>query len=374
MMDQGIDPGLVFPLIGMDAPWYYRNKMEFSFSDTADRSFGLGLHPSGYKYEVINLKECFLQSKFVSEFLPKIRQWASDNNLEPINRHQGFLRNLVIREGKRTNERLVELITSADDNARFGEQLISAQDIAHQYCEFMLETSREMGEELTSIYWTQYKNEKGKPTELIENLYYGAPVYHEELHLFDDRKLRFAVHPRAFFQPNPAQAEVIYRTTIERTGLRSTLDRSAHVLDLYCGTGTIGLCLAPYAKHVIGMEMQRDAVDNARRNAAFNGIENIEFFVGDVGKLLQEQEVQQKIKNIDVVVVDPPRAGLLPEACEHIQAIAAPIMVYVSCNPVSLVRDVKALSKSGYSLESIQPIDMFPHTYHVENVALLRRN
>ncbi|MFU8805661.1 MAG: class I SAM-dependent RNA methyltransferase, partial [Bradymonadaceae bacterium] len=192
-------------------------------------------------------------------------------------------------------------------------------------------------------------------------------------HLEGTCPLRFEIHPRAFFQPNSAQAEVLYSTVLKKSGLKASA-KVGKLLDLYCGTGTIGLCLAPFADRVFGIELQPDAVENARKNARDNGIENIDFFVGDVGKVLESEEFRSAVGDgVDVVIVDPPRSGLFPGAVEQIKAIAAPTLVYVSCNPAALARDLADLKESGYELRSIQPVDMFPQTYHIENVALLEK-
>ncbi len=376
MQGRGVDPGHVLPILGQDEPWYYRNKMEFSFGDTANREFALGLYPKGYRYEVLNLEECFLESKFVSDFLPRVRQWAESLGLEPYlgNKDAGFLRTLTIREGKRTGERMVELTTTHDETALCAGEMVAAADIAQKYCDFVLETADAMDATISSVYWTQQRAVRGEPTRFIEHHLHGSPVLVEKMHLPDDQVLSFEIHPRAFFQPNTLQAEVLYAQVLEKTGLRDAERGQASVLDLYCGTGTIGLCMAPYAKRVVGIEMQPDAVENARKNAEQNGIDNVEFFAGDVGEVLQQDDFKQAAGEVDLVVVDPPRAGLLPEAREQLKQIDAPRLVYVSCNPRALARDLAELCDFGYQIDTIQPVDMFPHTYHVENVALLEKH
>lgn len=380
MLEHGVDPGLVYPMIGQDNPWYYRNKMEFSFGTTGDRAFALGLYPKGYRYQVLNLEECFLESEFTSNFLPKLRQWAIDLGLEPYREgnQTGFLRNVTIREGKRTGERMIELVTTHRAQAQCGDKQVDATEIAAQFKAFIL---AEAPGGFTSIYWTQQYVEKGERTRFIEHHLHGSPVLVEQLHLPGEQVLSFEIHPRAFFQPNTLQAELLYAQVLEHTGLLEAGGpkdgeagaKKTRVLDLYCGTGTIGLCLAPYAEHVVGIELQPNAVENARQNARQNGIENISFFAGDVGLVLQEDAFIETAEKIDLVVVDPPRSGLLKEAREQLKTINAPRVVYVSCNPKSLARDLADLSKFGYTIERIQPVDMFPHTYHVENIAVLTR-
>jgi 23S rRNA (uracil1939-C5)-methyltransferase len=370
----GLDPGWVAPVIGQDEPWYYRNKMEFSFGDTANREFALGLYPKGYRYEVLNLDECFLQSEFSAALVRKVRSWAVRHGLAPyINKNNdGFLRTLMIREGKRTGERLVELMTTHAEEAFFDGAFVDATTIADAFLTFVLECREELDGGISSVYWTQQRAVRGEPTCFIEHHLHGEPVLREQMHLPGQTVLDFDIHPRAFFQPNTRQAEVLYAEVLDRTGL---LDEAAAntVLDLYCGTGTIGLCMAPYADKVLGIEMQPDAVENARANARTNAIENIEFFVGDVGDVLETEAFSDAAGDVDVVVVDPPRAGLLPDAREHLAEIDAGRLVYVSCNPKALARDLQQLTKAGWTVDSIQPVDMFPHTYHIENVVLLER-
>lgn len=380
MLNHGVDPGLVYPPIGQDDPWYYRNKMEFSFGNTGDDEFALGLYPKGYRYEVLNLKECFLESEFSANFLPKIRDWAFDLGLKPYREgdESGFLRNLTIREGKRTGERMIELMTTHREQAECGDKMLDATEIAQRFKQFILS---EAGDDFTSIYWTQQYVERGEPSRFIEHHLHGSPVLVEQMHLPGDKVLSFEIHPRAFFQPNTFQAELLYAKVLEHTGLQNlessedgeAVEKSTRILDLYCGTGTIGLCMAPYAEHVVGIELQPNAVENARKNAIQNGIENITFFAGDVGKVLKEDAFIEAAGDIDMVVVDPPRSGLRGDAREQLKTINPPRIIYVSCNPKTLARDLAELSKSGYAIDQIQPIDMFPHTYHVENIALLTR-
>lgn len=375
----GLDTGLVLPLKGMEEPWYYRNKMEFTFGDDANREFSLGLYPSGYKFEILNLEECFLQSEFVSNFLPKMGRWTSSQGLEPYHsrRDEGLLRTLTIREGKRTDELMMELMTSPATHAKLRGEEVESEQAVRAFAQEAQRLASELGRPITSFYWSQYIAEKGSRTRIEETLIHGEPVLVEEMHLPNSHQLRFEIHPRAFFQPNTLQAERLYTEVIERAGLLDEVNarRPTTVLDLYCGTGTIGLCLSPYAERVLGIELQPDAVDNARKNAADNGIDNATFFVGDVGQVLASPEfIEARGESIDLVVVDPPRSGLLDQAIEQILDIAAPTLVYVSCNPKTLAENLRDLIAGGYRLEVVQPVDLFPQTYHVENVALLTRD
>jgi 23S rRNA (uracil1939-C5)-methyltransferase len=377
MSTQRIDPGLVLPAIGMDDPWYYRNKMELSFGDNAARELSLGLHPSGYKHDVLSLSECFLSSPFVSSFVPKMQEWAAAHGLEQYRSRssEGFLRLLTIREGKRTGERLIELTTSHAELAMFDGQLTDAAEIARHFKDAALAIAADMGQPhaFSSVYWTQWFAERGSPSRQIPHHLHGNTHLHEELRLPGDHSLRFAIHPHAFFQPNTLQAEVLYATVLQYAGLLNEQPTAGTILDLYCGAGTISLCMAPYARRVIGVELNASAVESARYNAALNKLNHVEFFVGDVAKVLKQEDFASMIKDLALVIVDPPRSGLMGEAREQLKMLNASRIVYVSCNPESLARDLSALSKFGYKICAIQPIDMFPHTHHIENVVLLER-
>ncbi len=373
--EQGGAPGEVSPMIGDDEPWYYRNNMEFSFGDTADREFAFGMYPTGYTYEILNLDECHLQSEFTSAFLPRVRDWAKRRGLKPYinSQDEGFLRTLTIREGERTGQRLLDLMTTHDPETRMEGREVAAEEVAEAFRAFALETAEELGAEISSVYWTQKRAIRGEPTEWIEHHLYGEPVLEEILRLPDEVELRFEIDPRAFFQTNTRQAEVLYREVLGASGLRREDGSVETVLDLYCGTGTIGLVMAPYAERVIGVELQEDAVANARENARSNGLENAEFVAGDVREVLDEEPLEGIGESVDLVVVDPPRSGLIEEARDQVVEISAPRLVYVSCNPESLVRDLADLTDRGYRVDGIQPIDMFPQTPHIECVARLAR-
>ena len=381
---QGLDSELVATPIAMDEPWYYRNKMEFSIGDNPHDTFAIGLHPSGYKHDVLDLKECWLLSPFVAAFLPVLSAWAHQQGLEPYKpRHnEGFLRTLTVREGKRTGERLLELVTTAEPQAMMGGEMTEARVIAERLRDEALRIAREIDTPISSFYWTQHDAKQGQRTRFLTHHLHGDESLHEQLDLPGDQSLRFAIHPRAFFQPNTRQAEVLYTHVLRAAGLLDDQrERPRCILDLYCGTGTIGLCCAPYTQRVVGIELHEGAVESARQNAAYNDIEHVSFLVGDVGKVLANEQMMSEafgsdgLDHVDVIIVDPPRAGLSTEALDHVLSVGASRIVYVSCNPASLARDLARLRERDvpYQIEYVQPVDMFPHTYHIENVALLTR-
>lgn len=374
-----LDGELVREVRGMETPWYYRNKMEYSFAKTRERPFALGLHPPGYHREVIALEECFLLSPFAAAFLPRAAAFFAERHLPPYEHRddKGFLRTLTLREGKRTGERMVVLTTAEGAEVIARGESVDAHGMARDFAATAREIASELGEQLSSIIWTQQRTRRGEPTRFIETQLYGKDVLHEELQIAAGpsvaaQTLRFEIHPRAFFQPNSSQAEVLYGEVLRAAGVSEAAPRSLRALDLYCGTGTIALCLAPYCQQVLGVELSAEAVDNAGRNALFNNIDNARFFAGDAGQLLEGELAAERGK-VDVVVVDPPRSGLAPAALTHLSRVGAKRLVYVSCNPEALARDLLALRRKGYEARSVQPVDMFPHTAHIENVALLER-
>lgn len=353
---QQLDPALVEPVVGVGDGWYYRNKMDFTFAGQEPGEFGLGMRPSGFRYEVIDHRECLLMSPFVSDFIPAASAWARDLNIPALRGDHGFWRSLVIREGKNTGERMLELVTSQHEPST---SATSARAVAEAWRDWVLGA---YGEEVTSLYWTQVRAVRGERTRRFEHHLHGRPTLRETLTVAG-RTLSFEIAPTAFFQTNTAGAELLYSIAAEHAA--PTGDE--FVLDLYSGTGTIGLCLAPSARAVLGIELVEAAVLNARANAAANGIDNAEFVAGDVGEVLS-----QRRPNADVVVVDPPRAGLLASAHDALENIDAQRLVYVSCNPESLVRDLALLTKR-WAIERVRPVDMFPQTPHVETVVSLTR-
>lgn len=359
--EAGLDPGLVHTVRPTaDDGFFYRNKMEFSFAQDHDE-LRLGMHPGGFKYEVTEQQECYLMSQFVSDFVPRVRDWARALGLRAYRGDEGFLRTLMVREGTHTDDRMVDLVTSHFDEVSTSDGVLSSAKVAQRFTDSLsdlLESST-----ITSLYWTTRRTVRGDPTRLEETLLAGEPTLRETLRV-RDHELHFDIHPRAFFQTNTLGAERLYEMVAEDAA--PTGDET--ILDLYSGTGTIALCLAPLAGRVIGIEKVEDAVENARNNAATNGVEGVEFHAGDVSTVLKELSPQA-----DVVVVDPPRVGLLPPAHKQLARIDAQRLVYVSCSPEALARDLAKLTRSGWTIDRLRPLDMFPQTAHVETVAALHR-
>lgn len=344
----GLSPELVRPIIGNESPWYYRNKMELSFGPGPDDTVMLGFYPPGYHYEVFDLNTCYLQSELLVEIVKKVREFVNEYKIpyHHADTHEGLLKSLTIREGKNTGEVMVILTTST-----------SIFDYVEEFKALFANDPR-----ITSLYWNSVYQVQGQPTWTEENLLLGKESLTEVLLLEDGRRLEFDILPQAFFQTNTLQAQKLYTKVMEA----AELSGEETVFDLYCGTGTIGLFCAHKAKEVVGIEINESAVESARSNARRNGITNVSFNLGSV-----ESRLASLTQKPDVVIVDPPRAGLGEKVVETTAAFGATKIVYVSCNPTTMARDLKQFATLGYTTTSVQPVDMFPQTHHVECVAVL---
>ena len=340
------DPPLE-PIMPATSIYGYRNKLEYSFTAGAD-GVELGFHRAGRWDEVIDIEECLLTTDVGNAIRLAVRAWAREEGLEPYDQAtgEGYLRHLVVREGRNTGQALVVLVTAPGDRFEAG---------------YLVDVLRRFPE-VRSIHWA-INDTPAEQTNLPTRLLWGEEAIEEEI-----MGLRFRVRPSAFLQTNTEMAEQLYGLAREFAGLTG----SENVFDLYCGTGTIGLALAPDAGTVWGLEISEEAVACAIENAELNGVENAQFFAGNVGQTIEE--LVEKAGAPDVVVVDPPRAGLAGKALRRTGALAAQRIVYVSCNPTTLASDLQVLRDDhGYELVRCRPVDMFPHTPHVESVSLLRR-
>lgn len=345
-------------------PWNYRNKMEFTFSRSPLGEDRLGLYKAKTRGWVVNLNECHLAPDWFSDALELTRQWWKTCGLLPYHpsKNTGSLRTLTLREGKRSLDRMLVLTISGNPDFPV------SQDILKAYVESIKEQLTPLNAAL-SIYLCEHKLAKGTPTELIYTLLHGPAAIREEMHLKNcEKPLIFNIGPRAFFQPNTLQAEILYQKAVEM----ADITEHSTVYDLFCGTGTIGMFAARKAKKVIGIEINEEAVQNAKKNLCENQLENMEIYQGDVGHFLSDN--QQQLPHPDVIIVDPPRSGLDPKTLQHLLSLQAEKILYISCNPATQTNNVKDLIKQGYQLVALQPVDQFPHTPHIENIALLRRS
>ena len=340
------DPPLE-PIVQADSAFFYRNKLEYSFTQTPEGP-ALGFHKAGRWDEVLEVERCWLTTDLGNAVRDAVRDWARGERLVAYSQADGsgFLRHLVVREGRNTGQALVVLVTTAGELPE-PEHFV---DLLRAF------------PEVRSIHWAVNEG-VAEVTNLPTTLLWGAAWVEEEL-----CGLRFRVRPNAFLQTNTAMAERLYELAIDYAGLTGV----ETVYDLYCGIGTIGLAMAGRALTVWGVEVSAESVACAIENAGLNEVSNAAFFAGEVGSSLDD--LAERAGKPDVVVVDPPRAGLSGKALRRLGRLEAPRLVYVSCNPTTLAGNVKELAADwGYRLERVRPVDMFPHTPHVESVALLTR-
>lgn len=351
------------PIVPCATPWNYRNKMEFSFSRSTQMERFLGMIRQGSKGRAFHLKECHLVNPWFAKGVEATYEWWGESGLDayfpPGNR--GSLRTLTLREGMRTGDRLAYLTVSGNPDYALKKGQIDSWVAAMKQA-----VAPEEPQTLSLFLRIQHIAE-GSKTQFFEMHLAGPDHIREELHLFPQAPLKFKISPTAFFQPNTLQAEKLYQLALEHAGISAE-----HVVyDLYCGTGTLGVCAAKTARQVFGIDIVPEATLDAVENARINGIENYVVFTGDVGKVLTDKAGE--IPPPDVILVDPPRSGLDAAAVAHLIRLAAPTIVYVSCNPKTQAINVEELMKNGYRLESLQPVDQFPHTIHIENIAVLKR-
>ncbi len=336
------------PIVPAASVFGYRNKLEYSFS-AGGEGLELGFHRAGRWDEIVDIEECLLTTDLGNAVRLAVRGWAREEGLEPYDQATGtgYLRHLVVREGRNTGQVLVLLVTAPGERFETGYFV----DVLRRF------------PEVRSIHWA-INDTPSERTNVPAKLLWGDEAIEEEF-----LGLRFRLRPGAFLQTNTEMAEQLYSLARDFAGLRGT----ENVLDLYCGTGTIALSLAREAGAVWGLEISEEAVACAIENAELNGIENARFFAGNVGQTLEE--LVEESGPPDVVVVDPPRAGLAGKALRRTGALGAERIVYVSCNPTTLASDVQVLrDEFGYELRRCRPVDMFPHTPHVESVSLLTRS
>jgi 23S rRNA (uracil1939-C5)-methyltransferase len=335
------------PIVPAVEAYGYRNKVEFSFART-EGGPALGFHRAGRWDEVLEIERCWLVSDAVNDVRRTVQRWARAEGLPAYEQrgHDGYLRHLVVREGRRTGQVLVLLVTSP--GALPGRsRLVDALRTLPQ---------------VRSVHWA-VNDRPAEVTSLPTEVLWGDEAIEEEM-----LGLRFRIRPGAFLQTNTLMAERLYEVACEYAGLTGV----ETVYDLYAGTGTIGLVMARSALTVWGVELSEESVACAIENAALNGIANAAYFAGDVAASLEE--LLPRSGRPDVVVVDPPRAGLSGKALQRVAGVGADRIVYVSCNPTTLAGNARQLvGELGYRLARARPLDMFPHTPHVETVALFTR-
>jgi len=332
----------------------YRNKMEFSFGDEyKDGPLALGMHKRGSFYDIVSVRDCCIVDADYRKVLDCVLDYFAKKNTSYFHRirHEGYLRHLLVRKAQKTGEMLIALVTTtqeAHDLKPFVEELLKLP----------------LDGKITGVIHVKNDSLADVVQSDATDVLYGQDYFYEEL-----LGLRFKISPFSFFQTNTLGAEVLYETARDFLGdISGEGKRDKTVFDLYSGTGTIAQLLAPVAKKVIGVEIVEEAVLAARQNAALNGLDNCEFIAGDVLKV-----VDNIAEKPDFIVLDPPRDGIHPKALQKIIDYKVDRLVYISCKPTSLARDLEVLLDGGYVMERVVAIDQFPGTGHVECVVLMSR-
>lgn len=348
------------PILGSADERYYRNKLEFTFSTARYRTFeeiearnekfepepALGFHAPGLFDKVVEVHQCFLQPEPTNTLLSVLRNYTKERNLPyyDYKKQYGWLRNVVLRVAT-TGEVLVNLVIHHEDQ---------------EEREALLQHIQANLPGITSLNYTLNGKMNDSINDLDVHCWYGKDHIVEKLGNFS-----FKISPKSFFQTNTRQAEALYRIVREFAGLTGT----ETLYDLYCGTGSIGIFCSADAKKVIGIEVVEDAIKDAWQNAAMNGLTHCQFYAGDVEKICTDAFFTEHGRP-DVIITDPPRAGMAEKLIQQLLKMRAPRVVYVSCNPATQARDLQLLDEA-YKIVRLRPVDMFPHTHHIENVALL---
>lgn len=363
-----ITPEVTFyPIVACESPWQYRNKMEFSFSQDTEGKKYLGLVLDGGKGRVLNLTECHLVNPWFMAALKAVNQWWHESDLQAYNMHKntGSLRTLTVREGLSTQDRMIMLTVSGNPDFALHRHHLEG------YVAFLRSAIEPMDPSIKlSIYLRIQQIAKGMPTNFYEMHLHGSDTIRETLHIKTEpnrqaEPITFNISPSAFFQPNTRQAEKLYSLALQH----AAVPNDAVAYDLYCGTGTLGICMSKKAKQVIGVEISPESSLDARENAKYNKIDNFTVFTGPVSDILKTKSLPKA----DIILVDPPRPGLDAEALKQIAALNSPKIVYISCNPATQATNIADLVALGYKLETVQPVDQFPQTLHIENIAVLTK-
>lgn len=350
----------ISPILGSEKTRYYRNKLEFSFSskrwilDTENpetlseqEKYGLGFHVGKFFDKVLDIKKCHLQEEPCNAIRLFIKKYALDNELSfyDIRNNEGFLRNMFVRTTEDGQVMLILIFGYEDAKVR----------------KAMLDAIKKAFPQITSLYYVINTKLNDSINDQDSILYSGVDAIYEKM-----ENLRFRIGPKSFYQTNSPQAYRLYSVARDFAALTG----NETVYDLYTGTGTIAQFVSGKAKKVVGIEYVPEAIEDAKANTKANGIDNCIFFAGDMKDVLNKQFIATHGRP-DVIILDPPRAGIHPDVAKVIMDAAPERMVYVSCNPASQARDL-AIFAEKYEITAVQPVDMFPHTHHVENVCALR--
>jgi 23S rRNA (uracil1939-C5)-methyltransferase len=362
----GIQSPVISPIIASDNTLYYRNKLEFTFSNrkwltdganagikTQGELSGLGFHLPGMFDRILDIDHCYLQQDPSNAIRLSIRNWGINNQVSfyDVRNHEGVLRNLIIRNS-RSGELMVIIITGNRD-----------EKVENDLFPYIIQQFPE----INSLIYVVNNKKNDTINDLDYRLIKGDPFINESMAspMIGKPPLLFRIGPVSFYQTNPIQAENLYKTAFDLADFSG----NELVYDLYTGAGTIACYVSSSVKKVIGIEYNEAAIDDARINASINMISNAEFVAGDMVNVLTEQFIAEHGKP-DVVITDPPRSGMHPKVVEQLMSIGPDRIIYISCNPATQARDLQMM-KEKYEITAIQPVDMFPQTQHVENIIRL---
>ena len=354
------------PILGCEKQYYYRNKLEYAFSNrkwltdgapsgtySEDDCKGLGFHLPQLFDRVVDVEKCYLQADPSNDIRMFVRQFSMEHGLSYYNvrHHEGLMRNLVIRCNAK-GEFMVILVVNEENDCIRHELIPALEKRFPEIVSLLLIINNKFNDVINDL---PFECLKGEPY-LIETMASPLPGFPD---------LKFRVGPVSFFQTNVYQAERLYKAAFDLADVKG----DELMYDLYTGTGTIAQYFSRFVKRVVGVEYVEEAIADAKVNASLNGIENCTFYAGDMAKIFTDEFIEANGKP-EFIVTDPPRAGMAEKVVEQLLKIRAPKMVYVSCNPATQARDLQLLS-SAYEIKAVQPVDMFPHTQHVENITLL---
>jgi 23S rRNA (uracil1939-C5)-methyltransferase len=351
----------ILPVIASKEIWRYRNKMEFSFSqDKAGRKY-LGLIMRATRGHVFTLEECHLAPHWMSLAVGECRSWWHDSCLDAYvcMKDTGSLRTLTLRHSETTGDRVVMLTVSANPDFAIKRKALEEFTARMQ----QIAQPESPGSSLSIVLRLQQVMKK-KPTQFYEMLLSGPDFFREKVAVFG-RELEFQISPSSFFQPNSLQSRQLYSTALELAALQ----KDEVLYDLYAGIGVFGMCASHQVRRVISIELSCDSAYDAKCNVQRLGITNVDTFQGDVAELLEKGSFPRA----DVLIVDPPRVGLQEKTIGHIAELGVKRIIYVSCNPETQAKDAEALCWLGYTLTCVQPVDQFPHTPHIENIAVFHK-
>lgn len=361
----GIRGATIRPIVPSPDIFFYRNKMEFTFSPRvwhenpeeiaqteSKKQFALGLHVRGFFDAVVNIGQCFLGSREAPEILSDVREWCRNSGLRPYSTrtHEGFWRFLVIREAKVKGELLVNLITTSQGDTQLPEKLAQYLHQRHPSIKTIVHS---ISDQKAQVATGETRRCLLGPGYIIARL----------------GRIDYRISADSFFQTNTSGTEKLYGGILELGDFTG----EERVWDLYCGTGSITLFIADRVRTAVGFELNQDAIEDARQNCLINNIKNCSFIKGDLKDMMSTPGIVERLGGPpDVIISDPPRAGMHPHVLKTILAVAPRIILTVSCNPATLARDLAVLSER-YTIDLVQPFDMFPHTPHIECLVKLTR-